>query len=391
MTTLTGKVAIVTGGNSGIGKAIVLALAEEGANIVIDYVANEQATEDLEKQVAALGDQSIGVEADVSKVEDLERLVKSAVDAFGRLDIMVNNAGIETRTSILDTTEAQYEKVMEINLKSAFFGTQLAAKQMIAQGDGGRIINITSVHEDWPMPGNTPYCLSKGGMRMLTRTAGVELGPHGVTVVGVGPGAVATPINTSTMNDPEKMATLDAAIPLGRMAQPDEIGSVVAFLAGDGASYLTGDDDLRRRRHHALQPRPVADGRGDDAAQGGRRRRRLRWPARHPLPRPPTRRRHPRRPPQPPPVPTAAVPGGDGHALAGADRPAAPSRGTAVQERPRRAGRGDRVRPRPPDRPRHHRRPPPGSGDPLRQPHRRRRRQPVVLRPRRAGPLTRRA
>jgi glucose 1-dehydrogenase len=240
MTTLKGKVAIVTGGNSGIGKAIVLALAEAGANIVIDYVADEQATEDLEKKVAALGDQSIGVEADVSKVEDLERLIKSAVDAFGRLDIMVNNAGIETRTSILDTTEAQYEKVMEVNLKSAFFGTQLAAKQMIAQGGGGRIINITSVHEDWPMPGNLPYCLSKGGMRMLTRTAGQTLGPHGVTVVGVGPGAVATPINVSTMEDPQKMATLDAAIPLGRMAQPEEIGSVVAFLAGDGASYMTG-------------------------------------------------------------------------------------------------------------------------------------------------------
>ncbi len=153
--TLTGKVAIVTGGNSGIGKAIALALAEAGANIVIDYVANEQATEDLERQIVALGDQAIGVEADVSKVADLERLIKSAVDAFGRLDIMVNNAGVETRTSILDTSEAQYEKVMEINLKSAFFGTQLAAKQMIAQGDGGRIINITSVHEDWPMPGNT--------------------------------------------------------------------------------------------------------------------------------------------------------------------------------------------------------------------------------------------
>jgi glucose 1-dehydrogenase len=240
MTTLTGKVAIVTGGNSGIGKAVVLALAEAGANIVIDYVANEQATEDLEKQVAALGDQSIGVDADVSQVADLERLVKSAVDAFGRLDVMVNNAGIETRTSILDTTEEQYEKVMAINLKSAFFGTQIAAKQMIAQGDGGRIINITSVHEDWPMPGNIPYCLSKGGMRMLTRTAGQTLGPHGVTVVGVGPGAVATPINISTMEDAEKMKTLDAAIPLGRMAEPEEIGSVVAFLAGDGASYMTG-------------------------------------------------------------------------------------------------------------------------------------------------------
>jgi glucose 1-dehydrogenase len=237
--TLKGKVAIVTGGNSGIGKAIVLALAEHGANIVIDYVANEQATEELEQRVAKLGDQSIGVEADVSKVEDLQRLIQSAVDAFGRLDIMVNNAGIETRTSILDTTEAQYEKVMAINLKSAFFGTQLAAKQMISQGGSGRIINISSVHEDWPMPGNTPYCLSKGGMRMLTRTAGVELGPQGVTVVGVGPGAVDTPINAATEADPEAMKRLDAAIPLARMADPHEIGSVVAFLAGDGASYLT--------------------------------------------------------------------------------------------------------------------------------------------------------
>ncbi len=237
--TLQGKVAVVTGGNSGIGKAVVLALAAAGANIVIDYVANEEATEELEKQVVALGDRAIGVDADVSKVADLEMLIAKAVEAFGRVDIMVNNAGIETRTSVLDTTEAQYERVLEINLKSAFFGTQLAAKQMIAQGQGGRIINMTSVHEDWPMPGNTAYCLSKGGMRMLTRTAGVELGPHGISVVGVGPGAVATPINTATMNDPGKMKMLDAAIPLGRMAEPEEIASVVAFLAGEGAAYLT--------------------------------------------------------------------------------------------------------------------------------------------------------
>jgi glucose 1-dehydrogenase len=236
---LKDKVAIVTGGNSGIGKAIVLALAEQGANIVIDYVANPEATEELEKQVAALGDKAIGVAADVSKVDDLQMLIDTAVKAFGRVDVMINNAGIETRTSVLDTTEDQYDKVLEINLKSAFFGTQIAAKQMIAQGGGGRIINITSVHEDWPMPDNTPYCLSKGGMRMLTRTAGVELAPHGVLVVGVGPGAVDTPINASTEADPAKLKTLDAAIPLGRMAHPEEIGSVVAFLAGEGASYLT--------------------------------------------------------------------------------------------------------------------------------------------------------
>ena len=236
---LNNKVAIVTGGNSGIGEAVVLELARQGANIVIDYVAHPEATESLERRIAKLGGQSIGVEADVSKVADLQRLVDAAVSRFGRLDIMVNNAGIETRTSILDTTEAQYDAVMRINLKSAFFGTQIAAKQMIKQGGGGRIINITSVHEDWPMPGNTPYCLAKGGMRMLTRTAGLELAPHNILIVGVGPGAVATPINLETMNDPAKLAQLNAAIPLGRMARPEEIAGVVGFLAGDGASYLT--------------------------------------------------------------------------------------------------------------------------------------------------------
>jgi glucose 1-dehydrogenase len=236
---LKNKVAIVTGGNSGIGKAVVLELAQQGANVTVDYVSHPDATEELEKRCAALGDKAIGVDADVSKVADLERLIATTVKAFGRLDIMVNNAGVETRTSILDTTEQQYEKVLQVNLKSAFFGTQLAAKQMIKQGGGGHIINITSVHEDWPMPGNIAYCLSKGGMRMLTRTAGVELAPHNILVVGVGPGAVATPINLSTMQNPAKMAKLDSAIPLGRMAKPEEIASVVAMMAGGGASYIT--------------------------------------------------------------------------------------------------------------------------------------------------------
>jgi glucose 1-dehydrogenase len=236
---LKNKVAIVTGGNSGIGQAIAVELARQGASIVIDFVAHPEATSALEQQITNLGSRSIGVRADVANLADLQKLIDAAVSSFGRLDIMVNNAGIETRTSVLDTSEAQYDKVLSVNLKSAFFGTQIAAKQMIKQGGGGRIINITSVHEDWPMPGNTPYCLAKGGMRMLTRTAGLELASHNILVVGVGPGAVATPINLSTMNDPAKLAQLDAAIPLGRMARPEEIASVVSFLAGDGASYLT--------------------------------------------------------------------------------------------------------------------------------------------------------
>jgi glucose 1-dehydrogenase len=236
---LKDKVAIVTGGNSGIGQAVVLELARLGANVVIDYVSHPEATEALEQEVARLGDQAIGVRADVSKLGDLQMLVDRAVTRFGRIDIMVNNAGVETRTSILDTTEDQYDKVMAVNLKSAFFGTQIAARQMIKQGGGGRIVNISSVHEDWPMPGNTAYCLSKGGMRMLTRTAGVELAPHNILVVGVAPGAVATPINLGTTGDPAKLARLDAAIPLGRMARPEEIAAVVGFVAGESASYLT--------------------------------------------------------------------------------------------------------------------------------------------------------
>jgi len=236
---LENKAAIVTGSDSGIGRAIALELARQGAAVTINYHKNEDAALAAKKEIEDAGGKAQIIQADVSSVADIQKLVDSTVAAFGRLDILVNNAGMETRTSTLDTTEHQFDLVIAIDLKSAFFGVQLAAKQMIAQGGGGRIINISSIHEDWPMPGNAPYCLAKGGVRMLTRTAGVELAPHGITVVGVAPGAVHTPIDEVTLSDPAAKARLESAIPLGRVAEPQEIANLVAFLASDGASYGT--------------------------------------------------------------------------------------------------------------------------------------------------------
>lgn len=236
---LNGKSIIVTGGNSGIGKAIVLAAAAEGANVVVDYRMHPEYAAEVLAAAGQAGGRAIGVEADVSRTQDLHRVIQAAVENFGRLDVLISNAGIETRTSLLGTSEADFDKVLAVNLKAAFFGAQFAAQQFMAQRSGGLIVTISSTHEDWPMPGNIAYCLSKGGMRMLTRTAGVELAHHNILVVGVGPGAVATPINLVEMNNPAEMTKLDSAIPLGRMAQPQEIASVVALLAGSGASYIT--------------------------------------------------------------------------------------------------------------------------------------------------------
>ena len=236
---LTGKAALVTGGDSGIGHAIAVRLAAGGAAVTVDYHRNEAAAQATVQAIERAGGAAQAMQGDVSKVADVQRLVDETVKAFGHLDVLVNNAGMETRTSVLDTTEQQFDLVIGIDLKSAFFGVQCAARQMIKQGGGGRIINISSIHEDWPMPGNAAYCCAKGGIRMLTRTAGVELAGHGILVVGVAPGAVNTPIDAATFADPAMDEKLHQAIPLGRVAQPEEIAGLVAWLASDEASYGT--------------------------------------------------------------------------------------------------------------------------------------------------------
>jgi glucose 1-dehydrogenase len=236
---LNGKSVVVTGGNSGIGAAIVRAVAAAGAAVVIDYVAHPEDAADLVAEIVAGGGRAVGVEADVTTVSGIDKLIGRAVEEFGRLDAFVNNAGIEKRHSLLEVDEDIFAEVIAVNLKSAVFGTQRAAKRFIEQGSGGVVVNMSSVHEDWPMPGNLSYCVSKGGMRMLTRTAGVELGPQHVRVVGVAPGAVDTPINEATMKDDALRQKLENSIPLRHVAEPSEIGEVVAFVISDEARYLT--------------------------------------------------------------------------------------------------------------------------------------------------------
>ena len=236
---VAGKTFIVTGGNSGIGAEICRFVGLNKANVVIDWIDREENNQPLIDEIVAAGGRAVAVRADVTSIADLQLLVDTAVAEFGRLDVMVNNAGLETRKSLLESTEADFELTMNVNLKGAYFGTQLAARQFIAQGDGGVVINMSSVHEDWPMPGNHAYCVSKGGMRMLARNAAIELASHNIRVVNVAPGAVATPMNTESAGWHEAEKALKNEIPLERIATPDEIAGLVMFLASGHGTYLT--------------------------------------------------------------------------------------------------------------------------------------------------------
>ena len=237
---LKDKVAVITGAGTGIGQGIALAMGKAGASIVVDYVGKPEVAQDTIDQITKMGGKAIGIDADISVPDDVNGLIQKTVAAFGRLDIFVNNAGIEKKIAFVDYPLDEWQKIIAVNLTGPFLCAQAAAKQMIAQGGGGRIINISSIHEDLPMPTNAPYCTSKGGLRMLMRTIAVELAPHKITVNNIGPGAIYTPIDKDVEEDKALNDAILAEIPLGRWGQPEEVGDLAVYLASDKASYLTG-------------------------------------------------------------------------------------------------------------------------------------------------------
>ena len=235
-----GKIAIVTGSSSGIGQAIAVRLGSEGASVVVDFLNHPDAANETKSKIEAAGGKAITLQADVSKLADVQNLVEQAWAQLGGCDILVNNAGVEKGAPFWEVDEHDYDLVLNTNLKGAFFLTQRFVQKLMEAKKPGRVVNISSVHEDMVFPNFASYCAAKGGMRMLMRDLAMELGPHNITVNNVAPGAIATPINTSLLNNPTELKALLNNIPLGRMGTVDDVSALVAFLASDEASYVTG-------------------------------------------------------------------------------------------------------------------------------------------------------
>lgn len=238
---LQGRRAIVTGASSGIGAATAKRLGAEGASVCVNYYSDQEraAAEEVVGAVASAGGKGVAVQADVGNEADVERMVATTVQELGGLELLVNNAGIEKQIALMDMSLQDWERVLRTNLTGAFLCMREASK-VLAKNGGGVIVNMSSVHEFIPWPKFAHYCASKGGMKLLMQTAARELAPHKIRVVNIAPGAIATPINTFVLDDPEAKHAVESEIPLGRMGQPDEIAAAVVWAASDQADYLTG-------------------------------------------------------------------------------------------------------------------------------------------------------
>jgi glucose 1-dehydrogenase len=236
---LDGKVAVVTGAGTGIGHAIAQRFGHEGACVCVNYFGGEQQAEELARQISdACNHRSIALKADVSKSAEVKAMVERVEKELGPVDILVNNAGVERPADFLDIPEDSWDWMLDVDLKGAFLCAQACGRSMKSRG--GAIVNISSIHEDATFPGFTPYCAAKGGMRMMMRNAALELAQYKIRVNNIAPGAIETPINESTLHDPDKMSELRRIIPLGRMGKPDDVTEVALFLASDRSRYVTG-------------------------------------------------------------------------------------------------------------------------------------------------------
>jgi glucose 1-dehydrogenase len=237
---LQGKVVAITGGSQGIGLAIAQRFAQEGANISFCYRSNKAGADEVVANIQKTGRKVAGFQYDVSSVSDGQKFIADTAAQFGKIDVLVNNAGLERRADFWDATEADYDAVMNVNLKGLFFITQAFVKNRIASKTGGKIINISSVHEELPFPHFASYCASKGGVKMLTRNLSIELAPLGITINSIAPGAIETPINKNLLNDPAKLSALLENIPLKRLGTPDDVANMAVFLASEESNYATG-------------------------------------------------------------------------------------------------------------------------------------------------------
>ncbi|HVZ17180.1 MAG TPA: glucose 1-dehydrogenase, partial [Terriglobales bacterium] len=235
---LAGKTALVTGGDQGIGHGIALRLAQEGADVAIGFRSNKKGADETVTAIQSEGVKAIAIQGDVSKVADGQSLVTQTVAQLGKIDILINNAGLERRADFWDVTEQDFDLVMNVNLKGVFFITQTFVRYLREAKRGGKIVNISSVHEELPFPHFASYCASKGGLKMLTRNLAIELAPLGITINNIAPGAIETPINKALLNDPKKLEDVLSNIPLRRLGKPEDVAGLAAFLASSDANYI---------------------------------------------------------------------------------------------------------------------------------------------------------